>query len=276
MLKRDSESGNIVRQIIRNQDQQKGDATMQEINAHQRTLYEKYDFEGSRRYLDKYCKHLACFTHRKALKILDIGGASGYFAWILKEHFQNAQVEVYVLDSSQYDSWAEDALGKDIHFICASVENISTLFRENTFDIIFANRVFHHFIDKSWKKSLQGMEASLVAISKILKEDGMLCIMDHFYNGIVVDPAASFIIYSLTSVKNSFFARIIKKLGAMTAGVGVCFLSEKMWMKKVTSAGFEILNVERSACDKLKFLKKVALLCKSVSRNNIICAKPIK
>lgn len=249
---------------------------MQEINDSQKKLYEKYDLEGSRRYLDRYLDKLEAFTDRKNIKILDIGGASGHFALLLKEFFSENNVEVYVVDNTRYDTWSEDELGKDIHFVHDSVEHLDVIFEDNTFDIVFANRVFHHFILDSWRKSLNEMESYLWMINGILKPDGMLFVMDHFYNGMVIDSATSFWIYTLTSVKNPAFAKIVKKLGAMTAGVGVCFQSEKMWIERIQKCGFEIKKVDSMPCDKYSRIKKLALFCKSMSRNNIICATPKK
>ena len=248
---------------------------MKEINEHQKSLYEKYDIQGSQRYLDRYLPYLEEFSQRETVKILDIGGAGGNFAYLLKLCFEkSAKVEVYVIDSSRYDSWAQEELGGQIRFIHDSVENMDKIFPENTFDLVFANRVFHHLVDRTYGRTLAGMEKTMVMIQKALKPDGMLCVMDHFYNGLLFDGAASRMIYTLTSVKNSIFAKIIKKLGAMTAGVGVCFQSEKMWLSRLEKCGFSIKNVERTKCDKLRFIKKIGLMCKNMSRNNLIFATP--
>lgn len=42
-------------------------------------------------------------------------------------------------------------------------------------------------------------------------------------------------IFQLTS--NKAIAPIARKLGANTAGIGVCFLSKKQWEKSINSAG---------------------------------------
>lgn len=250
---------------------------MKQINSHQKSLYEKYDLAGSKRYFDHYVPHLERFSRKRNIKILDIGGASGFFAYLLKEYFdQLGGAEVYVVDSTEYDSWAESALGGYIHFIHDSVENLDTLFAENSFDIVFANRVFHHFVDKTYSKTLSGMDRSIAMIHRILKEDGLLCIMDHFYDGMLIDSAASRLIYLYTSIKNPFLASLVKKLGAMTAGVGVCFQSEKMWIRRVEKGNFQIEGIERTARDNLHPLKRIGLLCKGMSRNNLILATPKK
>lgn len=149
------------------------------------------------------------------------------------------------------------------------------LFEENTFDLVFANRVFHHFVEKRYKQTLEGMDKALFAIARILKPEGMLCIMDHFYDGLIFDGAASRLIYGYTSIRNPVLASIVKKLGAMTAGVGVCFQSEKMWIRRVEK-NFTIRELQRMPCDRLSLLKRIGLLCKQMRRNNILLGTPKK
>lgn len=246
------------------------------INEYQKNIYKSFDVNGCKRYLLRYQNYLERFSDKKGLKILDIGGGSGYFAFTIKEHFSEANPEVYVVDSASYDSWSSDCLGKDVHFICDSVENLNQLFENNTFDIVFANRTFHHFIDSSWKKSLHGMSNYLNSINNILKPDGALLIMDHFYDGLIFDTAASFLIYTATSIKNPVLSKFVKKMGGESAGVGVCFQSEKMWKTRIENAGFFIETIEKRKPDKLNTIKKLVLLIKNARRDNIILAIPQK
>lgn len=247
---------------------------MRNINGHQKSVYAEYERQGSERYFKRYEAYLSAFKDRDTLRILDIGGASGYFAMQLKSHFQNKNVEIYVLDITEYDTWRQAEFGRDIHFVCDSVENIGTIFQKNFFDMIFANRVFHHFVDESWKKTLAGMETSMKLIRQLLRRDGVFFVMDHFYDGLICDAATSFLIYHATSIKLPLLAGLVKKLGADTAGVGVCFQSEKMWTERIQKCGFRLNQIERSPCDKVRFLKRLLLLIKKARRNNVICAVP--
>jgi len=52
---------------------------------------------------------------------------------------------------------------------------------------------------------------------------------DYFYNGYIFDNSASKIIYFLTSCKNPLLSSVFRKIESKSAGVGVCFLSKKMW-----------------------------------------------
>lgn len=248
---------------------------MKVINDHQRTLYERFSLNSSEKQLNSYLAHLSKFESRRNIKILDIGGATGHLAYLMKNHFEDNGCEVYVVDPTVYDTWDESAFGKDVNFICDSIENLKDIFEENSFDIIIANRVFHHFVHSSWRKSLKRMDEYMKAIHSLLKGDGVFCVMDHFYNGMIIDSASSFLIYSLTTIRVPAIAKFIKKMGAESAGVGTCFLSEKMWKKKITNAGFNIDCIERSKPAKLKLTKRL-LMFKEEIHDNVIIASPIK
>jgi len=249
---------------------------MKKINDYQKELYEMFDLQGSREQLQKYEQWLGRFKGRKNIRILDIGGAGGCFALLLKQYFGANGVEIYVIDSVEYDSWKREDMRDEICFICDSVENLERHFREDTFDIIFANRVFHHFVDASWRKSLNGMEMIMRSVRKILKEDGAFFILDHFFNGAAIDWAPSFLIYTLTSIRSPLLVKFVHKLGSESAGVGVCFQSEEMWKKRVVRCGFSIEHVHRDPLFKLSLIKKICLLCKNARYDCVIYAVPRK
>ena len=249
---------------------------LQTINEHQKSLYESFDVNGCKNQLLQYQPYLDRFQNRHDLKILDIGGGSGNFAFHVKQYFSNTAVDAYVLDSTSYDSWNDNLLGREIHFICDSVENMDQLFCENTFDIVFVNRTFHHFVDRTWLKSLAGISKYLISINRLLKSDGALLIMDHFCDGLIWDSAASFLVYTATSIKNPIISKVVRKMGGESAGVGVCFQSEKMWIQRIRKAGFQIEAMEKRDADKMNLIKKTLLLLKGYKRDNIIWARPQK
>jgi ubiquinone/menaquinone biosynthesis C-methylase UbiE len=111
---------------------------------------------------------------RKNIKILDIGGGSGYFAMAMYEKFYKNNCEIFVIDTTKYNTWEQNS--DKIKFIENSANNLKILFESNTFDIIFANRVFHHFIQNTWEKSIEGMFGIMEQITFVLKEDGYFCI----------------------------------------------------------------------------------------------------
>jgi ubiquinone/menaquinone biosynthesis C-methylase UbiE len=206
---------------------------------------------------------------RKNLKILDIGGASGNFALSLSEFFSNIKCEIFVVDTTQYETWMQ--YKNKINFIEGSANKLTTIFREEKFDLIFANRVFHHFINRTWEKTIHGMIEIMKQIFTLLKQDGVFCINDHFYNGLFYDKATSKIIYMLTSCTLQPIVKLCKKLGAESAGVGACFLSKKMWITILTNTGFIIDRImESEKAFKVNKIKKICLCNKSIVLDNII------
>ena len=249
---------------------------METINTHQQFRYENYEKKTAAEDVYRYEAVLSKHRGRDHLRILDIGGASGNFALSLSEYFGSG-TEIFVLDSSEYDTWQDDAYNTKIHFIKDSVEYLNKVFDPaQPFDLIFANRVFHHFIGKSWLKTLCGMDDVLTQIRQLLAQDGTLCIKEHFYNGMIFDKATGFIIFCLTTCSLPGIAKLVQKNGAHSAGVGVCFQSENMWIKRVKKNGFILEDINKQPYKRLAAKKRFLLLCKEYSLDNNIYLKKAK
>jgi SAM-dependent methyltransferase len=186
----------------------------------------------------------------------------------LRSCFPDKRCEIFVLDTTQYDTWIKNA--DKITFVKDSAENLGKLFAEETFDLIFANRVFHHFVKSSWRKSFRGMACIMRQAALALKKDGLLCINDYFFNGLLHHTSTSKIIYFLTSIRFSLIAMLLRKLDAKTAGVGVCFLSKKMWMNLFSQTGFVIETLKENPNRKLRWYEELFLLVKNNSESNVI------
>jgi ubiquinone/menaquinone biosynthesis C-methylase UbiE len=242
------------------------------INSRQKELYETYEEGSAKIYLDNYSSVLEKIKTKDEIKILDIGGASGHYAMELYNYLAEKKRKITVLDSAKYETW--ERYSKEIEFIEESVDNIENLFSENTFDIVFANRVFHHLVRGTWKETIDGIKKTTREIYQIVNNDGWLCITDHFYNGMMYDKSSSRIIYGLTSCPLSAVVKMCKKLGAESAGVGVCFLSRKTWITYLEDAGFKIEKINENKKElKLKLYKKILLCSKKITLDNIIICK---
>jgi ubiquinone/menaquinone biosynthesis C-methylase UbiE len=244
------------------------------INIHQQEYYEEVERRSVEGFMKLSSTVLEKMKNRDNLKILDIGGASGYFAMTLHEYFFDKNCEIFVLDTTRYGTWEQYA--DRVTFIEGSADDLSKLFELNTFDLVFANRVFHHFVRDSWKKSISGMLEIMKQIASILKEDGSLCVIDLFYNGMVYDRAPSKIIYKLTSCTLPAVVFFCKKFGAESAGIGVCFLSKKMWINLFHQADFIIETLEENTknMDTIKWYKRLCLFIKKASENNVFVLRP--
>ena len=191
-------------------------------------IYAEYEKNTSQKLIETYDHILKLYKTNDNIKILDIGGGSGYFSKNLKKYFHANNCEIIVIDSTRYDTWDENFY--EIKFMETSAERLTEIFEKNTFDIIFANRVFHHLVKPTWKQSIDNISAIIGKINEILKDNGYFCITDYFYDGRFNHTFASRVIYTLTSCKNPILIAVFKKIEAKSAGVGVCFLSRKMWL----------------------------------------------
>jgi len=242
------------------------------INEYQKIQYETLEKDMCKNLLLRFKPFISKYKNNKPIKILDIGGASGYFALEIKEYFTNEKCEITVVDNTIFNTWAE--FSNRITFIQSSADNLDSIFGENTFDLIFVNRLFHHLVRESWKKTIEGISNIMRKIHKILKHDGQLCITDHFYNGLVFDEICSKVIYTASSSTFSPILKICKKIGSLSAGVGVCFLSYKMWVRLLSENNLQIDKLDLTNNEFItSAYKKILLLNSKNTLDNIIIAK---
>jgi hypothetical protein len=169
-------------------------------------------------------------------RFIDIGGGNGKFTDRLLAAYPNATGTV--LDNSQL------LLDRNTHnprklLLNASIENLETEVTQR-YDIVFFNWVFHHLVGESYAESRRNIAKTLTKVETLLTDRGRLSIIDNMYNGSLVDGLPSWLIYQATSSKA--IAKLVKKGGANTAGVGVCFLSRQLWHTTLRDAGLEILK----------------------------------
>lgn len=166
---------------------------------------------------------------------LDVGGGNGVFADRLLEYYPNSRGTV--LDNSQL------LLNKNnIHdrktIICDSVENLSKITEK--YDLICFNWLLHHLVGSSYAETRKNISAAIEAVIPLLTDRGRISIFENMYNGLIVDGLPSKLIFRLTSSK--IISGFIKKMGANTAGIGVCFLSQQQWTKTLNNTNLNLLK----------------------------------
>ena len=123
--------------------------------------------------------------------------------------------------------------------VLGSVENLKYI-DETKYDLIFFNWLLHHLVSESYAETRRYIDRALSSATALLSERGRISIYENMYNGLVIDSLASWITYQLTSVPA--IAPFVKKRGANTAGVGVCFLSYSQWCSTFQRIGLRILD----------------------------------
>jgi SAM-dependent methyltransferase len=229
------------------------------INDYQKSIYEDVERNMADRLMARYLEILEPLKRKSNIKILDIGGASGFFSLALHEYFSENGCEIYIVDNTRYDTWEKFGGGR-INFIKDSAENIGKIFSEGSFDLVFANRVFHHCVSPqgtAWKDTVFNIMDIVKQAYKVLKIDGTFCVTEHCCDGMLFDASASAIIYTLTSCKIPLLAKVFRRIEAKSAGVGVCYLSRKMWMATFEICGFTVDKIYEGHKISWNFLKRI-------------------
>lgn len=250
----------------------KGGDTLK-INDDQRQYYGKIEEESAEKLSKDWLDLIDFGKLEQEVFILDVGGASGFFSRKLLESLKERglYVSIYIIDTTEYPTWYEKQTtdSGEIMFIKDSVENIDKIVKDVKFDLIFCNRVVHHLVTGgSYKSTAQVIDNCMKKLHGSLKATGQLCILDHFYDGFLIDSFPSEMIYWCTSCKIPLLMRIFKKMGAESAGCGVFFLSEKMWGTLMEKCGFNRITLQRSSASKTKLIYKIAFLLRNRSWDN--------
>ena len=159
-------------------------------------------------------------------RFLDVGGGNGLFVDRLLENYPNSRGTL--LDNSQL-LLNKNKTNSRKKKICDSVENLSNL--EGKYDLICFNWLLHHLVGNSYWETRKNISIALGDAISLLTYRGRISIFENMYNGLIFDGLPSHLIFNLTY--NKTIASLIKKMGANTAGVGVCFLSRKQWIKVI-------------------------------------------
>jgi len=156
---------------------------------------------------------------------LDIGGGNGVFTDRILDHYP--QSEAVLLDNASNLIEINTKRPRKT-IIMDSVENLEKYLDSYNIDIVFINWVLHHLVSDSYSKTRNNIVNTLTIIKRN-KRVKYLAIFENMYNGILFDSLPSKLIYHITSLQS--IKLLAKKMGANTAGVGVSFLSKKMWIK---------------------------------------------
>jgi len=189
---------------------------------------------------------------------LDLGGGNGIFAdRILAAYPKSTGM---VVDNSPF------LLGKNSYndrkrTVLESIDKINHILSEK-YDIIFFNWLLHHLIDNSYVRSLEKINRALSCAKERLTERGRVSIYENMYNGFIIDNIPSMIVYHLTIAKA--IAPLIRKGGANTAGVGVCFLSYKMWESIIKKNGYDMLDYTNDDIWPINWKWHVFLMIKNI------------
>ncbi|MEO0945391.1 MAG: class I SAM-dependent methyltransferase [Pseudomonadota bacterium] len=186
-------------------------------------------------YTEKLARYKELFPGDEPIHVLDAGGGNGTFSdWVIR-NLPNARVTV--LDISDY------LLDRNVPherktLVKGNVMKADEILAGQKFDIVAVNWLLHHLVADNYASSVSNQEEMLRRFGNILTDRGVVSVGENMYNAMVGKDMPSRLIYELTACRNPLLIKAIKSR-ANTAGVGVCFHSEKAWADMFKRCGFE-------------------------------------
>jgi ubiquinone/menaquinone biosynthesis C-methylase UbiE len=156
---------------------------------------------------------------------LDLGGGNGIFSDRLLHRYPAARC--VVLDNSELLIGRNQPNPRK-SIILASVDEMDSKLANQQFDIIFMNWLLHHLVADSYSQTRKNVQSVLRSATRHLTPGGRVSVFENLCDGILLDGLPSHLIFHITS--SHLLAPLTKKLGANTAGVGVCYRSGQQWL----------------------------------------------
>ena len=194
----------------------------------------------------------------RPFSFLDVGGGNGAFSDRLLQRYPDASATV--LDSAQV-LLARNVAHPRKKLILGSAEHLARTFRQS-FDLIVFNWTLHHFVTSTYSGTRRLQREVLSQARTLLRPDGVISVFENMYNGLVFDGLPGRLIFHATASRA--FAPVARKLGANTAGCGVCFLSRRQWEHEAERAGLRVASYVDGFPKTLGWAKKAALSVGSV------------
>lgn len=202
----------------------------------------------------------------KSFRFLDIGGGNGLFSDRVLEIFPNSTC--LLIDNSEV-LLSRNKVSNRKTLLNISIEDISDILINQKFNLVCLNLVLHHLVGNDYKGTIINIQKTLKIAKDHLCSDGIISIYENLYDGYIIDNSPSHIIFNLTSC--TLIAPLIRKLGANTAGCGVCFLSKKKWFDVLSGTGLTSIDVEEYTAKKFSLFKKVFLNLRLVRVGHFWC-----
>ncbi|HET6674486.1 MAG TPA: class I SAM-dependent methyltransferase [Nitrospiraceae bacterium] len=190
-------------------------------------------------------------------RFLDLGAGNGAFADGILMRFPRSDGTLLELSEEMVRKIRPDARKTVVHGNALELDHLGL----GKFDVIFCNWLLHHLVSPAgYSGTLGNIRATLRVCAHSLTARGRLSVYENDYNGFI-DGAPSRIIYALT--RSQYFAPLVGRMGANTAGAGVCFLSHRSWLS-ILNEMYVVLDHTPQHPWLLRLSKRIPLLLKDV------------
>lgn len=204
----------------------------------------------------------------QSIHLMDVGGGVGKYVDRFLHHFPLATATVIEPEKSLLDK----NIAHDRKTLSLGTFQ-SVLYTPPTHVVQF-NWVLHHFISDNYEASCDLQLEGLQDAYRMLEPGGIVVIFENFYEGWGWDDLPGTLIHAVTS--SSILKPLAQRLGANTAGVGVCFHSENYWRELLAEVGFE--SIRSTHCydfGNLSAAKKVCLGLRAQRVGLLVARKPL-
>lgn len=184
---------------------------------------------------------------------LDVGGGNGKFADRLLDHYPKARGTV--VDNSEV-LVDRNTPNPRKTLVLESVENLDRITEK--YDLICVHWLLHHLVSDSYRETRENQRATLEKIGELLTPSGRVSMFENVYTGWWVENLPGWIIFQATSLELA--APITRRMGANTAGIGVCFLGKTAWQDTIRRAHLSV-NSYREPDDWIWPLRMAWRLC---------------
>lgn len=165
---------------------------------------------------------------------LDIGGGNGSFADQLLETYPAARGTV--VDNAEVLVARNQAHPRK-QVVESSIEQLTENL-DGSFDVVFLNFVLHHLIGTSFADTRNNQRDGVRVAASFLAPEGRVSVYENIIEGPVFARLPGWTVFQLTASRT--LAPLVARLGANTAGTGVCYLSAQQWRETLAAGGLEV------------------------------------
>lgn len=199
-------------------------------------------------------EHLESEFGDRPFDVLDVGGGAGFFVDRLLKRYPN--MSATVLDNSAL-LLDQNVAHPRKRTLMGSGTDLLAAVGDQRFDVVFFNFALHHFVVRRYADTRELQRVALRQATQILSERGRVCVSEIAYEGAVYHNLPSRIAFEVTASQR--LAKLTKRLGANTAGCGICFLSSSAWRREFARAGLTVAAEDWEPMRRFKLLSRLRL-----------------